>query len=69
MNFINQAHAASTTASSSVQLFNTVASTTGQIVQDSIPLFYIIFGFFIALFVILLILGAFRALTRTIKGR
>jgi len=64
---IKTAHAQS---SSSIEIFNSVASSTGQIIQDSFPLFEMFLGLLIAIIFATLIMrvaiSAFRAL---VKGK
>jgi len=55
---INIAYA--TTSSSSVDLWSAVATTTGQLIMDSFPLFYIVGGTLLALLVLYAIYIAFK---------
>jgi type II secretory pathway component PulF len=55
--------------STAENLFGQVATTTGDIIQASLPLLWIFLGFLIALMVFAMIIKGFRYLRRGIKGR
>ncbi len=66
IHLINIAHA---TASSSADLYNAVVTNTGAIVDDSMPLLYIILGLLIAGFALSAIIWAFRSATSIVARR
>lgn len=49
-----------TTSTSSIALFQQMATTTGQFIEDSVQFLYFGIGLFLALFAIMIILGAFK---------
>lgn len=54
--------------STTADLWNAIASSTGQLIDDSWPLWYAVLGIFFSLFALMLIVSAFRWIThKTIK--
>lgn len=56
-----------TYTTSSIQIVQQMASTTGQIVHDSIPLFTYFLGIIVTFFVLGLILKAIKQIKKVLK--